>query len=123
MSGEVSGEVSGGEGELWEALAAAGRVLSARDGQLAEADLLLAATLQSAHRLAVASIQRIEEVRDEIDAASGHPAESPAAATEFARLLAAKHRQVVDVISQASADAKLKTAELQRLSDFYQITA
>lgn len=119
----MSGEVSGGEGELWEALAAAGRVLSARDGQLAEADLLLAATLRSAHRLAVTSIQRIEDVRDEIDAASGHPAESPAAATEFARLLAAKHRQVVDVISQARADAKLKTAELQRLSDFYQITA
>ena len=112
-----------GEGESWDALSAVALALSTRDGQLAEADRLLVATVRSAHQLALASIDRIEEVRAAIDAAAQHPADGPAAANELARLMAAQHRRVIDVINQARAESAAKAAELQRLTDSYQFTA
>ncbi len=111
-----------GAGEAWEALSSAGRALGARDGSLAEADRMLADALRSAHRLATGSIQRIADIQADIDAAARHPAESPAAANEMARLTAAKHREVIEVIGRARAEAALKTTELQRLTDAYRIT-
>lgn len=110
-----------GEGETWEALSSAGQVLGARDGSLAEADRMLADALRSAHELAVGSIQRIADIQADIDAAARHPADGPATANEIARLTAAKHREVIEVIGRARVEAALKTAELQRLTDAYRI--
>ena len=108
------------EGQSGTELTSARAALTARDADLAEADRLLVEVVAAAHAVAAESIARIEAIKADIDAvASGPPPESPAAAHDVTRLLAAKQREVTDVVNDARAAAEAKTVVLQNLIERY----
>ena len=108
------------EGESGTELASARAALTVRDADLAEADRVLVEVVAAAHAVAAESIARIEAIEADIAAvASGPPPDSPAAAHDVTRLLAAKQREVADVVNNARAAAEAKTVVLQHLIERY----
>lgn len=106
-------------GEPGGALDEARRLLAARDADLAEADLMLAATLADAHGIAVDAIGRIEAISTGIDAAAGGPRDTAAGAREVARNLVARNREIADVVREAVAAVDAKTVVLKQLIGRY----
>ena len=107
-------------GESGEALAAARAVLAARDSDLADADRELSAVVAGAYATATDAIRRLEAIQAEIAAAvTGQGVGTPAEGRAFARFLLDKQRELVDIISDAKADAAAKVSALEQLSARY----
>lgn len=103
-------------GETGDGLAAARAALTARDHALGEADQALAGVLGAAHRLAVESIRRIENVQSQIESLGAEPI---AAAGPSARLILDRQRELIDILTAARDGAAVKSTELQRLRAAY----
>lgn len=109
-------------GDSTDALAAARRVLAARDADLADADRALAAAVTSAHAIAVDSIGRIEAIAADIEAAvTAQPKDGPAEAREVSRHLVAGNREIAAVVSSAKAAVDAKTVALKELNARYRV--
>ncbi len=107
-------------GDSGDALAAARRLLAARDADLADADRLLAETVAGAHRIALESIGRIEAIGSEVEAAAtDQTSDSAAGAREVARRLVEKNREIASVVSAAKDAAHAKTVALKELGERY----
>lgn len=114
---------AGESGQAGRALESARAALAARDADLAAADRALTAVVASAHRAAVMSIDRIEAISTDIDAAvSGRRLDGPAAAHELSRFLLDRQRAIGAVLYEAMAVAQSKTLVLQELTDRYRLT-
>ena len=109
-------------GDSVGALAAARKVLAARDADLAEADRALAEAVTGVHAIAVESIGRIESITADIDAAATEqPKDTPAGAREVSRQLVAKNREIAEVVSIAKAAVAAKTVALKELAERYRL--
>lgn len=101
-------------------LASARAALAARDADLAEADLVLAEVVASAHAIATESIARIEAIAADIEAvASGPPPEGPAAVHDLSRMLIGKQRAIAAAVNEARSVSEAKTVVLQDLIERY----
>lgn len=108
-------------GESDRALAGARAALAAGDEVLAGADRVLAETLASARAVAAESVRRIDVVRAGVDAVLARgPVEGPVEARQFAAFMAAGHREVIAVVTEAGATASAKAAVLQEICARYQ---
>ncbi len=102
------------------ALESARAVLAARDGDLARADAELASVLSGAHAAATDAIHRLDAVSAEIEAAVAQRATmEPHEGREFARFLIQKHRETLDILTAARADADAKVVVLRQLLAHY----
>lgn len=108
----VAGMTQSGESE--RGLAAAEAALAARDDELRHADRMLTDVVAGAHRIATESIRRIDGISADIDVIGAGPD-----ARESARMLLDRNRELIEVVHTASAAARIKTVELQRISEHY----
>ena len=109
-----------GTGQTGDAVAAARAGVARRDEELADADRRLAATLSAAHRVAEDAVRRLEAIRADIDrAVAGYAADTSTGAAELARFLLARQREIADVVADAEAEARAKTAVLKELTATY----
>lgn len=107
-------------GDSDDALAAARRLLAARDADLADADRELAETVAGAHRIAADAIGRIDAIAADIEsAATDQPRDTASAAREVSRSLIARNRDVSAVIREAQEAVHTEIVALQRLSERY----
>jgi hypothetical protein len=107
-------------GSTADALEAARRALAARDADLSEADRALAEAIHGAYTIAVDSINRIDAINAEVDAAAtDHPKDTAAGAREIGHHLLAKNREIAAVIIEAQAAAEAKTIALKGLTERY----
>lgn len=96
--------------------------LARRHGAIAEADRVLAAALASAHQVMRDSVRRLDAISAEIEQAlPGQPVDTPMGAREFERFLAAKQREIAEVVTEAREVSRSKSAVLHRLRDTYSI--
>ena len=112
------------EGHSATAVAAASSALSARHAAVTDADRALAEAVTAAHTVTVESLRRLDAIEADIDSAVANQEmlalDTPAGAAEFHRYLLAKHREIIDIVSQAAADGEAKSAVLQGLLSRYQ---
>jgi hypothetical protein len=101
------------------AIAASSTALSTQHAAVAEADRGLSDALAAAHTVTVESLRRLDAIEADIDAAVAHQdtlgLDAPAGAKEFHRFLLAKHREIIDIVATAAAEAESKKAVLQGL--------
>jgi hypothetical protein len=95
------------------------RTVSAADQALA--DLLIAA-----HATTTAALRRLDEIEAELQAVVDNQNEmgldTPAGVRELQRLLTAKQRQIVSVVTDAADEGDAKKAALQELFAHYSAT-
>lgn len=105
------------------AIAAASTALSARHAGVTEADRALSEALAAAHAATVEGLRRLDAIEAAIDSAVAQQdalaLDTPAGAHQFHRFLLAKHREIIDVVSQTAADGEAKAAVLQGLLTTY----
>jgi len=89
----------------------------------AEADLLLADAIRTAHAATVAALKRLDDIEAEIEGAvaaqNGLAVDTGVGARELQRFLVAKQREIISVVADASDQAAAKTVVVQRLLDAY----
>jgi len=111
----------GDSGLSAQALEAARSVLAGRDRDLAAADHQLADIVSGAHTIATGAIRRLDTVAAEIESAVQRKAElaedTALGAREFSRFLIAKQREIIDIVTEAKANAAAKTVVLRELRD------
>ncbi|MCV7226220.1 DUF4226 domain-containing protein [Mycolicibacterium komossense] len=105
------------------AIAAASTALSTRHAGLTEADRALAEAVAAAHAATVEGLRRLDTIEADIESAVAQQdmlaLDTPAGAHQFHRFLLAKHREIIEIVSQTAANAESKTAVLQSLSGNY----
>ncbi len=107
-----------------DALGSARAALAARDRELADVDRELAAAVAGAHAIAVEAARQLDAVSAQIEtAAAQQSVDSPVVAHELARLLVAKQREMLAIVSRARAEVDAKTAALHQLTDRFRSSA
>ncbi|MGY4708353.1 DUF4226 domain-containing protein [Mycolicibacterium sp. CBM1] len=111
-------------GAAGHALDAARSALAARDRDLAAVDAELSSALAAAHAAATEAIRRLDAVGAEIEAAvAQRSVTAPSEGLEFARFLLDKHREIIDIVTAARAEAGAKAVALRHLQHRYQVPA
>ena len=97
--------------------------LSGQHGAAADADRILTQVLVSAHASARESVRRLDAIAEQIDRATQHQADlaidTPLGAREFQRFLAAKQREIVEVVADARELDRSHKAVLENLRAQY----
>jgi Domain of unknown function (DUF4226) len=90
-----------------------------RHRTVAAADQVLADVLIAAHATTTTALRRLDEIEADLQAVVDNQNElgldTPAGVRELQRLLSAKQRQIVSVVSDAAAEGDAKKAALQEL--------
>jgi Domain of unknown function (DUF4226) len=110
-------------GQSVDALRARLDALSQRHTLVAEADRRLADTVTSAHAVTVGALAQLDRIEAEIESAVSTArtcaVDTSAGARELQRLLIAKQREILVVVSEADEQSAMKTAVVQELLDTY----
>lgn len=110
-------------GQSIDALQSRSTALGGRHTDVAEADVLLADAVSSAHRIAVGALAALDRIEQDIESAVAEPAafaiDTPAGARQLQRFLLAKHREIIAVVTEARAQVEAKTVAVQELQGSY----
>lgn len=105
------------------ALTTAREALSARHDAVVIADRSLVAGVAEAHAATVGALARLDTIEAEIDDAVSRQhqlaLDTPTGVSEFQHFLLAKRRDITTVVTDATALAEAKVAELSGLADTY----
>ena len=101
--------------------------LLSRHGELADADNTLAAALAGAHNAAVEGVSRLDAIAAEIETAVQNQGalqiDTPMGARAFHKLLVAKQREIIAIVSDARELDRAKKAALESLRTLYSTSA
>jgi len=108
-------------GQSAAALDARRSALAQRHAEVAEADRMLAEAANAAHTITVESLAALDRIEAEIaSAVAAHSVDAgPAEARELQRLLIAKQREILDMVTRARDQAHEKAAAVQELTEVY----
>jgi len=108
-----------------EAARAREAVLVRRLGASIQADRAFASTLHEAHRMVLTGRKRLDdieaEIRSAVAAQRALALDTPAGARQFQRFLAAKARDILQVVDDTAADSAAKAASLRTLGGGYPV--